>query len=449
MYFNTPATILQDFDKFLDLLGQSSEVELTKGKGELRNADLLRLNAAMHFRLAIINPKSKQLNFALLNMFFHIARTAELVQIKKDSMAQRCSLTVNPTRVREYDSMNYDEQYFFLLETYWCFLNWREVFDSYLFAAEPFYKEILQQPAGIPVTVSDPDAKRSGKIRGPIDTAPAEIFQAFGLLELCWDEALEKRPSRYIFPYQSVTLTELGKAVLPILFDKRPVFIWGNQDPYATPEIAKILEEHNKSTEDKDDVFSRRFIVDPYITDDELKSVEQPDETTFDAAFHAVMPHLAVEKRLFPIVVPPMPGAYIFRILLKKSCYREIVINGEKTLEDLHVAIQDLFEFDNDHLYAFYLNGRDSYDSSYHVYADPRGGGMNGKKPADCFKINEMGFFSGKEILYLFDFGDNWQFSVTVLDIKLGVEVVEKYKLLKEVGKPPKQYHHWDDDGED
>lgn len=48
MYFTTQPAILQDFDKFLDFLGQSGQLELTKGKGELRNADLLRFNDAMH-----------------------------------------------------------------------------------------------------------------------------------------------------------------------------------------------------------------------------------------------------------------------------------------------------------------------------------------------------------------------------------------------------------------
>lgn len=90
MYFITPPVILRDFDKFLGILGQSSRLELTKGKGELRNAERLRLNDAMHFRLEIVNPKSKQLSFSLLNTFFHIARTAEFFQIKRDSVAQRC-----------------------------------------------------------------------------------------------------------------------------------------------------------------------------------------------------------------------------------------------------------------------------------------------------------------------------------------------------------------------
>lgn len=47
------------------------------------------------------------------------------------------------------------------------------------------------------------------------------------------------------------------------------------------------------------------------------------------------------------------------------------------------------------------------------------------------FKISELGFFPGKEICYIFDFGEHWRFSVTVLDIEAGAKVAGKYKLLK------------------
>jgi hypothetical protein len=74
---------------------------------------------------------------------------------------------------------------------------------------------------------------------------------------------------------------------------------------------------------------------------------------------------------------------------------------------------------------------------------------MDGEKPADFFKISEMGLFPGKEIRYLFNFGDNWEFMVTVLDIEPGAKVAGKYKVLKKIGKSPKQYPNWDDDDED
>jgi hypothetical protein len=38
--------------------------------------------------------------------------------------------------------------------------------------------------------------------------------------------------------------------------------------------------------------------------------------------------------------------------------WRKIEMQSDKTLEDLHWAIQDAFEFDGDHLYSFFMSGR-------------------------------------------------------------------------------------------
>jgi hypothetical protein len=38
--------------------------------------------------------------------------------------------------------------------------------------------------------------------------------------------------------------------------------------------------------------------------------------------------------------------------------WRKIEMEANQTLEDLHLAIQDAFEFDNDHLYSFFMSGR-------------------------------------------------------------------------------------------
>jgi len=45
---------------------------------------------------------------------------------------------------------------------------------------------------------------------------------------------------------------------------------------------------------------------------------------------------------------------------------RTIEIPTEQTLEDLHLAIQDAFEWDNDHLYTFFMNGK-AHDPLYEI----------------------------------------------------------------------------------
>ena len=49
--------------------------------------------------------------------------------------------------------------------------------------------------------------------------------------------------------------------------------------------------------------------------------------------------------------------SYVFRVSQGKT-WRKIQISKESTLEDLHLAIQDVFEFDNDHLYSFFMDNK-------------------------------------------------------------------------------------------
>ena len=203
MHF-TAQPILRDFDQFLDYLGQPGQIELTKDKGYLRTADLHRLNDRMHFRLAIFNPKSQQPAFPLLNTFLHIARTAQLFWVKRD---KKCLLSVAEDRVRQYDALSADEKYFFLLESFWCFVDWDEAYDSRSFGDTLFYLALSQMPVGKTVSIADHDLKRKGEIDGPMTTFMAEVFQAFGFFDLTWDAQLSERPMKYQFPYQSAALS--------------------------------------------------------------------------------------------------------------------------------------------------------------------------------------------------------------------------------------------------
>jgi len=52
---------------------------------------------------------------------------------------------------------------------------------------------------------------------------------------------------------------------------------------------------------------------------------------------------------VYRLMVECVSGAY-----LKEPCLRVIEIEGDSTLEDLHLAIQEAVSFDNDHLHDFY-----------------------------------------------------------------------------------------------
>ncbi|MEL6972210.1 MAG: hypothetical protein AAFO02_18745 [Bacteroidota bacterium] len=131
------------------------------------------------------------------------------------------------------------------------------------------------------------------------------------------------------------------------------------------------------------------------------------------------------------------------RIRISTAQQIEVSSPYHKRLEDLHPAIQQVFGFDNDHLYAFFLNGTTNYKAG-NVYGDPRGMGELPEYPADEFTLREIGLRLGKELWYLFDFGDNWMFLIQVVAIEdQTMSTKRAFELIESKGEAPEQYPDW------
>jgi hypothetical protein len=132
-------------------------------------------------------------------------------------------------------------------------------------------------------------------------------------------------------------------------------------------------------------------------------------------------------------------GVYTFKVSLAGDCWRQISVSHRHTLADLHMAIQWAFDFDNDHLYAFYLEG--DIRTGKPIYcldaADDKG---KYARIAEDTTIEEMALFKGQRIYYLFDFGDKWIFNVDLIKIDQNAPLPLKPLIIKTKGEPPEQY---------
>lgn len=110
------------------------------------------------------------------------------------------------------------------------------------------------------------------------------------------------------------------------------------------------------------------------------------------------MPHLCYQLKIVP--------AY------EKQVYRVLEIDGNRTFADLSDAILDAFEFDHSHLYMF-SRIRKPYDPNgiYHPMSD---GGIL----ADEVRLKDVKPVVRNKYLYLYDFGDEWMFYITVTGIR-------------------------------
>ena len=198
--------------------------------------------------------------------------------------------------------------------------------------------------------------------------------------------------------------------------------------------------------------------------------------------------------------------SYTFHVSLPGTgrTWRKLELRADQTLHDLHLAVQDAFEWDNDHLYAFYMSGQawDS-DSEYRL---PEGYTPWGEfiedddddelellelTPAEReaqlrqlfgqdtdmtlaemeaemanfwesflqeeaesgpgnsleTELSALNLQPQQEFMYLFDFGDEHRFKVRVHAINEQAESAVDYpRLVESVGDSPPQYGYWDDE---
>jgi hypothetical protein len=90
----------------------------------------------------------------------------------------------------------------------------------------------------------------------------------------------------------------------------------------------------------------------------------------------------------------------------KEPWFRTIEIESSATLEDLHLSIQDAIDFDNDHMYEFFI--ANSIRSRNKIRFDDENNDVYERSLDDLFPLPK-----NKKVFYLFDYGDSWYFRIT------------------------------------
>jgi hypothetical protein len=123
----------------------------------------------------------------------------------------------------------------------------------------------------------------------------------------------------------------------------------------------------------------------------------------------------------------------------KEIVWRIIEIPEDKTLHQLHLAIQKAFGWYNDHLYSFFMSGirldkRSEYTSPIDI--EEAGGAIAATK----IKLKDLGLALKKKFLYVYDFGDNLDHEIEVVGFG-ETDSFHKYpQLIGAFGAAPEQY---------
>ena len=124
----------------------------------------------------------------------------------------------------------------------------------------------------------------------------------------------------------------------------------------------------------------------------------------------------------------------------KELVWRVIEIPENKTLHQLHLAIQKAFGWYNDHLYSFFMsNSRMDRKGEYTSPIDIEEAGEHALAATEI-KLKDLNLQLKKKFLYLYDFGDNLDLEIEVVGFG-ETDGFHKYpQLIGAFGPAPEQY---------
>ena len=134
----------------------------------------------------------------------------------------------------------------------------------------------------------------------------------------------------------------------------------------------------------------------------------------------------------------PREGTFIFRVSLGKV-WRLIAMPADGTLDDLVDWILRSVKFDSDHLYEF-------------TYRDRLGPTVSAitrrwtKVPGPTrFRSGRCRWSRGRRWNCVYDFGDNWEFTVKLERIEPPGAKIKAPRILEKHGPAPEQYPRWEE----
>jgi len=399
-----PTPLLKDFETFTRYLEQNA-FALGKATDYIPYKPLAALNAAMTNPNTEGTSHTPQHFYPQLHLFYYLTLAGML--FRKAYRKNQIYLEATE-RLAAYRALSAAEKYFFLLETLWVDCPWKELANrphAWILISEVdrLVDALCNCKPGAPLFAKDNQALFQ-RIHIFLPGTIIQSFSFFGWYEVEMDEALyQQMGSKKFFPVARITPSALGVTLAQILVRQRPLLEWNI--PHLRSE--GMLPAMKKS-----------------------KAKASPD-------FAGLFRHLCAKGELraaLPREVPKTAkGNFVFKVSVAPKVWRTIALSSKHTLDDLHDAIQDAFEFDADHLYAFYM---DNCWCSEERFESPHSDGP----PADEVQIGELGLTVNQSFLYHFDFGDDWRFGVQLLEIKTDAPLLKKPKILEEYGEAPEQY---------
>lgn len=396
---DAPGTILRDVETMLDFVGEDG-LRLSASRGAIYTKALPDINEQLSHSLEVDYKRLTQKAYPTIAGLNLLLRAAALVRVNREGTHPNMEL--NERVVASWRDLNPTEQYMSLLEAWLNRADEDVIFDDIGAGGMGTLVEVLQLVQDIPPTGWDLSFDdRRGAIRYWPGYPGLALMWMFGLVDL------EERGTAAGEPWKidRIELPAFGKTLLRRL-------------GRALIEKQEALEAENPP-----DVWTWGVDVSSLeLTRDELQHVLQPYFPEWKR--HLARPHAAFH-----------PEIHVFAVQLYDLCRWRVAVPGIVSLHALSECLLSAAHFDRDHLYRF------TYEDAYgHEQMVNHPGGYLEPPYADEVQVGELPLEPGSEMTYLYDFGDRWEFELTLDALAPDDVEVEEPTVLEAEGEPPQQY---------
>lgn len=386
---NSPGTILRDFQTLLDFLHPNG-IEVSGVHHLFPLKSLPELNSLLSHSIETNLKRPQQKSYPYINGLYLLLRASGLSQVKH--LGKKPTLVLDTTILESWTNLTPTERYFTLLEA-WIIWGNEEILGERYDPTDQLFK-CLRFWAKIP--------DKGLKIAKYTDQNEFTYFPGFhniALLNLFGFLSVQSGKPEAGKGWRITRLQRLpfGDAMLRLLFT-----IYGKKG------------------------WSRESLNNGNLIFGEL-------QTDLKHFFPEWQNNLVITQHEFT------EGIYVFKVSLAKA-WRRIAIPAQLELDGLGESILDAFNFDNDHLYEFrYKDRLGRRGQVSHPYCK--------ESPSTAeVCVGELPLQPGDSMIFLFDFGDNWNFEVVLQEIQSPHAKTKKPKILEMHGEAPKQYENEEED---
>ncbi|WP_255550008.1 plasmid pRiA4b ORF-3 family protein [Sporosarcina sp. E16_3] len=432
-----PTNLVADLDEFVSYIS-GHVVQLTKTKEYISRKHLPAINERMTVMAEDWTPYTEQDYYPFIHFIYHLALSGRLLE--------KVSVKSGPLQLKETERMNLYreltdvEKYFFLLETFWADVNWAKLQDKQhnciAIRLSEVFSALGREEPGRNWVMKNPKTDVGQMLAScTYDWYYFHLYFEWLGLWICEEdfERKEKRDSKSVYYANKIEVTQFGVHMMPILLVSRNVSAWNIAFRRENGEFNAIPGS------ELEDIFGG-VLSDEDFDRLVLNVEEDQSAQPFFQPFTDLFPQDELIRTLPRNRKNFIDGSYTFKVSLTKGIWRKLTLSAKHTMDDLHQIIIKAFEFDDDHLYSFFMDGE---KWSHDCIASPNDD--FGHADASKIQIGAIGLSNKQKFLYIYDYGDEWTFAIEVDGINENAKQILNPYVQEAKGEAPEQYTDDDD----